>query len=98
MRELSLFFITFSLTLVTLNMFFWQMDLFYILGAVFLFISGILLLFRSMSPELLIIMIGVVLFASKFFVDEPLKSTLHLLSLSTIFLSLGVKNFRRRNR
>ncbi|MCU7667448.1 hypothetical protein [Bacillus thuringiensis] len=52
------------------------------------------LLFLEKEGEIAFIMIGILLFSVKFYVENPWRDALHLLSLSMLLISMGIRRIR----
>jgi membrane-bound ClpP family serine protease len=102
-------FIIIALLITGVNIFFQESTVGSIIATGILFVAaGLILLERKKNNghktikelvknefDIIVLMLGVIMFAMKFLVEEPLKTSLHLFSLSTIFISMGFKRNKR---
>ncbi|MEJ1517537.1 MULTISPECIES: hypothetical protein [Bacillus cereus group] len=81
-------------------------NIIYVVSSMLIFVSGGMiieirrkkyndfLLFLQKEGEIVFIMLGVLLFSSKFYVENPWRDALHLLSLSMLLISIGIRRIR----
>lgn len=95
-----------SFLLVALGILFSVGNILYVVSSLLIFLAGGMiieirrkkyndfLLFLQKEGEIVFIMLGILLFSVKFYVENPWRDALHLLSLSMLLISIGIRRIR----